>query len=374
MKFKSLKMWLPLLLTVALVGCAGMKGAPQPLTFTPTEFPSGQYTTKVDNVQFILDASLTMGEHKQVNFLTAKNFIGAVNKSLPADFSASAGLRSFGHSELQSKNLTDLVYGMAPFSRDGLQAGLDKVKYTGGNSPLGAAITAAGVDLDRAAGTSALVIVTDATQHNMDDAVAAAKALKAKMGDKLCIYTVWVGDDLGGQKVLESVATAAGCGSTVSSASLTDPKALAAYVEKGFLNKKPAPAPVAAPAPAPVVVPAPAPAPVAKEVITFNLLFDFDSAKIKEDMIPMLEKAKQILSEDPAAAFTVSGHTCNIGTDAYNQGLSERRAAAVKNWLVNNGVAADRLDPVGYGESQPKYDNKTDEGRKLNRRVEIQTK
>lgn len=150
----------------------------------------------------------------------------------------------------------------------------------------------------------------------------------------------------------------------------------------------PAPAPVQkpepvvetpAPAPPPAPAPAPAPAPVVvpekkKEIITFNLLFDFDKATIKEDMIPQLEQAKKILNEDPEATFTVSGHTCSIGTDAYNQKLSERRAAAVKGWLVNNGIGAARLEEVGYGEARPKYDNGTMEGRKLNRRVEIVTK
>ena len=55
-----------------------------------------------------------------------------------------------------------------------------------------------------------------------------------------------------------------------------------------------------------------------------------------------------------------------------HQKLSERRAIAVKNWLAANGIAAERLEEIGYGEAKPKYDNKTDEGRKLNRRVEIQ--
>lgn len=139
----------------------------------------------------------------------------------------------------------------------------------------------------------------------------------------------------------------------------------------------PKPAPVVekpAPAPPPPPAPAPAPAPVAKEIITFNLLFDFDSAKIKDDMIPALEQAKKILNEDPAATFLVMGHTCSIGTDAYNQKLSERRAASVKNWLVSNGIDAGRLEEIGYGESKPKYDNSTEESRKLNRRVEIQTR
>lgn len=133
--------------------------------------------------------------------------------------------------------------------------------------------------------------------------------------------------------------------------------------------EKPAPAP-----PPPPPAPAPAPAPVAKEIITFNLLFDFDSAKIKDDMIPALEQARKILNEDPAATFLVMGHTCSIGTEAYNQKLSERRAASVKNWLVSNGIDAGRLEEIGYGESRPKYDNSTEESRKLNRRVEIQTR
>jgi len=135
---------------------------------------------------------------------------------------------------------------------------------------------------------------------------------------------------------------------------------------------KPAPAPAAKPAPAPVVVPPPAP--VQKEIITFNLLFGFDKHQITDDMIPVLEQAKAILEEDKSASFEIMGHTCSIGSDAYNQKLSERRANSVKNWLVGNGVAAERLHAVGYGESQPKYDNSTEESRKLNRRVEITTR
>jgi OOP family OmpA-OmpF porin len=208
--------------------------------------------------------------------------------------------------------------------------------------------------------------------------VASAKAAKAAQGDKLCVYTVFVGDDPAGKKYLDSVAAAAAgnCGFAENAAALTDQKALAAFVEKVFLKKKPAPIPVAAPAPPPPPppAPAPAPAPMVKEIITFNLLFDFDKAVIKDEFIPVLEQAKKILNEDPTATYVIAGHTCNIGTDAYNQKLSERRAAAVKNWLTSNGIAADRLETMGYGESQPKYDNKTEEGRKMNRRVEIQTK
>jgi OOP family OmpA-OmpF porin len=210
----------------------------------------------------------------------------------------------------------------------------------------------------------------------MDNAVSEVLKAKAKFGDKLCIHTVWVGDDAVGKKYLASIAASAGCGSTETAAALTDTAALAAFVEKAFLTCNPPPPPIVAPAPkpAPAPIPAPAPAPVVKEIVTLNLLFDFDKAEIKDEMIPALEQAKKILNEDQAAAFTLSGHTCSIGTDAYNQKLSERRAAAVKSWLISNGISAGRLHSVGYGEAKPKYDNKTDEGRKLNRRVEIQSK
>jgi OOP family OmpA-OmpF porin len=369
---------LPLLVAVALAGCAGMKSAPQPLTFTPQTFESGQkciYTAKKDNALFILDASLTMGKDGQVNFLTAKNFISAVSQSLPSDYAGNSGLRSFGHSDKQSKKETESVVGLAKHSRADLQKGLDSVKYTGGNSPLGVAIEAAAADVEKAGGTASLVIVSDGTQNYMDDAVAVVKKAKAKLGDKLCITTVFVGDDPVGKKYLDSVAAAAGCGSAESAAALSNQAALATFVENSFLIcNPPPPPPVVAPAPPPPPAPAPPPAPVIKEIITLNLLFDFDKATIKDEMIPVLEQAKNLLNEDPAAKFTLSGHTCSIGTDAYNQKLSERRAAAVKNWLVSNGVAAERLDATGYGESQPKYDNKTEEGRKLNRRVELVSK
>jgi OOP family OmpA-OmpF porin len=68
----------------------------------------------------------------------------------------------------------------------------------------------------------------------------------------------------------------------------------------------------------------------------------------------------------------IHGHTCWIGTEAYNQGLSERRATAVINYLVSQGVAKERLTMKGFGETKPAASNETREGRELNRRVEVQ--
>ena len=70
----------------------------------------------------------------------------------------------------------------------------------------------------------------------------------------------------------------------------------------------------------------------------------------------------------------ISGHTDSIGTDAYNQKLSERRAAAVKDYLVSKGIASSKITTIGKGETQPVATNKTKEGRQKNRRVDIEFK
>ena len=87
--------------------------------------------------------------------------------------------------------------------------------------------------------------------------------------------------------------------------------------------------------------------------------------------MPVLDVAQGILKERPDLKVVIEGHTCSMGTDAYNQKLSERRAKAVYDYLVKKGVNAAKLSTVGLGETQPMADNKTESGRELNRRVEF---
>lgn len=136
------------------------------------------------------------------------------------------------------------------------------------------------------------------------------------------------------------------------------------------LPEEAAPAPVAAPAPAPAPVPAePAPAPVMIELRGAN--FDFDKSNIRPDDVANLDQAVATLKEWGEVNVEVAGHTDSIGTEAYNQGLSERRAQAVRNYLVDKGISAERLTVKGYGETRPVADNATAEGRFQNRRVEL---
>ena len=77
------------------------------------------------------------------------------------------------------------------------------------------------------------------------------------------------------------------------------------------------------------------------------------------------------LRETPTLRVEIEGHTCNIGTAEYNLALGDRRANAVKDYLVSRGVSADRLRTVSYGEERPKYDNAREETRRLNRRAAL---
>ena len=122
------------------------------------------------------------------------------------------------------------------------------------------------------------------------------------------------------------------------------------------------------------VAPAPAPAPDnCGRIVLRGVNFAFDSAEVDGSSSVVLDAAADQLNECRNVSVMVEGNTDSVGTDAYNQGLSERRAESVRSHLVGRGVSASRLTAVGYGESRPIASNDTDEGRALNRRVELKT-
>ena len=102
-----------------------------------------------------------------------------------------------------------------------------------------------------------------------------------------------------------------------------------------------------------------------------TILFNSGKSSFQKQTLPVLVSIAAILKENPLAKFGITGHTDNIGKSDFNLKLSKERAAAVKNYLISNGVAADRLTSDGFGDSQPIDDNKTSTGRANNRRVEV---
>ncbi len=110
---------------------------------------------------------------------------------------------------------------------------------------------------------------------------------------------------------------------------------------------------------------------VGKKIVLNNIFFDFDKSTLRSESTAELDRVVKMLNNIPTLKIEISGHTDNLGSDEYNQKLSENRAKAVVDYLIAKGIAKDRLTFKGYGESQPISDNTTDEGRQLNRRTEF---
>lgn len=413
-----IKLLTGLALIALISACAPVPQPPlKPLT-APVVSSDGK-AAKVDNYQIILDTSLSLEEGGK-DFITARDLASRINQAVPTDLTFNSGLRTFGHNSYQSQDPTELLYGMTRHDRQAFHDSLGTIQYIGGPSPLDQALKAAAQDLKSAGGKSAIIIITDGL--DMDAAPAAAKQAKDQLGDNLCIYTVAVGNQRNsmGHDVLEKVAQAGQCGSATTAAKLADAGAMSEFVATVFLTDPP-PAPAPAPAPAPVVrdsdgdgVPdsldkcpntprgvavdtqgcpidsdgdgvadyldqcpaTPAGIRVDAEgcptALSLRINFGFDGTSVSSEYDSELAKAAACINDYPGHEVNIIGHTDSTGPAAYNQGLSERRAVAVKDALVERfSVPAAKMVTKGMGEEKPVADNSTEEGRAMNRRVDV---
>lgn len=105
-----------------------------------------------------------------------------------------------------------------------------------------------------------------------------------------------------------------------------------------------------------------------------DVTFDTNSTVVRPGLYNEIDRIAQVMVQYPETQIIVQGHTDSTGSAEYNQSLSERRAEAVKNLILQRGVASSRITSMGYGETQPVATNDTPEGRQMNRRVEIRIK
>ena len=371
-------------LILMMMGLLAACATAPPMTTEPfqaVQLDSSAFVSSVDTFVILMDASSSMAEKYQdmYKISLAKKVVSGINATLPP-IDAKAALVVFGSGECLNKQHALALFGPAPYNQSEMAAGLDSLKCVGGTSPMYDGTELAGQKLQESLGKTALVVVSDGQDINQENVMKSVQALKDAMGDRLCIYTVQVGDDAKGTKLMKSVAEVGGCGFAVNADEISDPAAMADFVTKVFL----APAPVVAVTPMDSDgdgVPddidqcpgTPAGAKV-NDVGCWHLAgdtvqFDFDSATINDTSL--LEEALVIMKESPDLTGDVVGHTCSIGPEAYNQMLSERRANAVRDWFIQNGIAAERIRAVGYGETRPIASNDTEEGRSKNRRVEL---
>lgn len=346
---------------------------------------SGDYVLKANNFMVILDKSGSMGEmyKGKLKLDCARDLASAFNHTVP-DANLTGALRMFGRKANMSPVMTELLWGPAALDKAAFDAGLNNVGFSVGDSPLNLALDAAAQDFKAAQGNIALVIFTDANEEvmNYDAVKKSAMALKSQYGDRLCIYPVLIGDNKEAAKFLGQVAEDGKCGFMVKGDDIASSKGMADFVANVLLQKAP-----------PKVVevicvdedgdgicddvdkcpgtPKGARVNAMGCWVLANVLFDFDKSNIKPEHYRFLDEVAEVFNMNPGLNAQIQGNTDNIGTAKYNMKLSLRRAKSVMRYLVNKGVAESRMSIRGFGFSRPVATNDTEEGRALNRRVEL---
>ncbi len=368
--FFHIGVWLAAILTMA--ACT----TPQPMTsFTPqdldAQFKSGRYEPKVDNFVVVFDASSSMNEayegsvHRgHSKFAVAKDLVHRMNVTMPA-MPIQGGMTAFGLDPNVSKNPTTVVYGPTGYTEAGLEQGLNTITTPGGTTPMGLGLASAQEMLKDAKGDIAVIVFSDGKENTYTTAaVEAAESLKQYFGPRMCLHTVFVGNKEEGRQLMSSLAAASDCGIATSADDIVSSQGMSDFVEKVFLAAaKPKPKPAPPPPP-------PLPQPKISWILS-GVNFDFNSDVVRPDAKEILKSDIKILLENPQLRVEIQGHTCDIGPAEYNRNLSDRRAKSIKEYLISQGVARDRLEARGYGEDRPRFPNDNEENRARNRRVEL---
>ena len=372
-----------------LSGCATQSSS----TFQPfqaedlnAQVKSGLLVQKTNSFFVLNDSSSSMGktyinsaEYSGTKLDVEKNLLNKLNKTIP-EIPLSSGLRSFGMGPCTGWGETKLNQPLEQYSPSSFESAITSLTCSSGGTPLAEALGVAKSDLASAPGNIALIVFSDGMDET--NPVPNAEALKSQYGDRLCIYTVWVGNDKQdalGREALQMVADASGCGFATEASAISSPASMSEFVKNVFFN-------AGKPVPECSVLDddndgvnncddkcpdTPTGAKVDKHGCwTYHgIFFDFDKDTVKPEFEPLLQNATHVMEINPGLTVEIQGHTDSMGTEQYNQKLSERRANAVKKELVKRGVNGNRMTTVGFGESQPAESNATEEGRAFNRRV-----
>ena len=335
-----------------LAGCAGTPYSPTP--FTASGIDTSAYTARVDAFVVVMDASSSMkfDYEDRSNFYNAKDVVTHLNQTIP-ELGYQSALVGFGSGSCVNREDARVVYGPATYSRADFSNGLTMLECAGGITPMADGVNVGG-DTVKGSGQVALILVSDFWQINSGAVIAAIDTLKADYGDRLCVHTIKVGDADEGGDLAAALAGVNSCGSSVDAGSLASSAAMAGYVTDVLL------------APATVVK-------YEKNTMSASALFDHDKSNLKDEGKAALHALDESIKAKGASVVDINviGHTDSDGTEEYNQTLSVRRAEAVRDYMVSEGVDAAIIDVSGEGELNPIASNATKEGRAENRRVDI---
>ncbi|MDO8141992.1 MAG: OmpA family protein, partial [Candidatus Brocadiales bacterium] len=357
-------------------------------TFVPQNLDSQsrnvKYVPKIESFVIILDASASMEDeytgtvnNGHPKFTVAKDILLRMNNTLP-EIDINSALVTFGHGFFKPLDKTFIVYEPTKHSRSLLENTLNGATIPKGSSPAGHAIKDAKNLLLTSGGQKAVILVSDGEQL-IGSPLARAKDLREMYGDRVCLYTIFVGNTAEGEEELRDLAREVKCGFSVTADEIASSDNMADFVKTVFLTATP------------------------KQVtdidsdgdgvydkddecpdtpkgaivdsrgcwVVKGVTFDYKKWDIKEEFNSNLSNIVDVLQKNQNMYIRIEGHTDNIGSMEYNIELSEKRAQAVKNYLVGKGIHESRVSIMGFGYKKPIAPNDTEKGRSLNRRAEI---
>ena len=325
---------------LVLFGVSALAAGPR---FTPVQ---GDVSKKVDAFDVFVDYSGSMMmTHKQVKtekVVMVKKVLDDMNALLPA-LDYQAGLYTFSPYEAVQRNGK---WDRGAFAKAIAQINADKDVF-GRNTDLGDGLIAHAASVNALKGRKALIIASDGEVNRGPNPVIEARNL-LQANPNLCLHIISVADSEQGQAMLDAISRLKGCSVTAKATDLLkSDEAMRQFVEDIFYEEK-----------------------MEEVIVLRGVNFAFDSDRLDATAQGILNEVASAINRKPTARVMLNGYTDWFGKDAYNIALSQRRANAVKNYLTTRGIPASRMTAHGKGKSFT-YDNNTEEGCYMNRRVEF---
>jgi OmpA-OmpF porin, OOP family len=350
----------------------------QPVAVQPVTPAAGEMLV-VDHSILIIDSSGSISRMEQ--FPDEKALTQSLVSSMPAG-KYDAGAIEFGGVKRE-------VHQLGTFDRNALASYAGDLDYLSEGTPLDEALEEAGAAIAGKGDHAAITVESDGLPTDVvgrpvkeEDVLNAAKAAAKGYKGEVCFHTVQIGNEPEGTAFLQKLSKVTSCGSHRSASSLGTASAIQAFQRDVYFGKAPVVAAVDGDDDEDGVLNSkdrcPRTPKQARPVdergcwVASKVHFDTDKAVVRaEDREWLLSIVVPVMDANPDLRVRVDGHTDSRGADAHNQDLSERRAAAVRKVLVDGGVAGNRLESRGFGETQPAAPNDTPENLQKNRRVEF---